>query len=120
MATRLRQLKEADRAGNPTVSAFRKASGTGFFLYNDMWIDEKFDADADLTTIQFGSEAYFKLIEKAPHLVDAFKLGTKIVVLTAEGNVVAVCARRRREDVGCPGRRGFRRQEEEVIRPPKN
>lgn len=92
VATRLRQLKEAERAGEPAATAFRKASGTRFFLYNDMWIDEKFDADADLTAIQFGSEAYFKLIEKAPHLVDALKLGTKVVVVTAEGNVVAVCA----------------------------
>jgi len=34
---------------------------------------------------------YFKLIEKAPHLIEALKLGTKIVITTAEGNVVAVC-----------------------------
>jgi hypothetical protein len=54
-------------------------------------VDEKFDAEAEMTMIKFGSDAYFKLLEKAPHLVEALKLGTKVVVTTAEGNVVAIC-----------------------------
>ena len=56
-----------------------------------MWVDEKFDAAADMTTVKFGSEAYFKLIEKAPQLIEALKLGTRIVITTAEGNVLAIC-----------------------------
>lgn len=91
VAGRLRQLKEAEQSGDPSLAEFRKAAGTRFFLYNDMWVDEKFDADAEMTLVKFGSEAFFKLLEKAPHLVDAFKLGTRVVVTTAEGNVVAVC-----------------------------
>jgi Ca-activated chloride channel homolog len=91
VASRLRQLKEAEQAGGREVVEFRKAAGTRFFLYNGLWVDEKFDAEAELTLIKFGSEAYFKLLEKAPHLVDALKLGTKVVVTTAEGNVVAIC-----------------------------
>jgi Ca-activated chloride channel family protein len=90
VAERLRRLKQAEQAGDPSLAEFRKAAGTRFFLYNDMWVDEKFDATADMTTVKFGSEAYFKLIEKAPHLIDALKLGTKIVITTAEGNVVAI------------------------------
>ncbi|MBI3855926.1 MAG: hypothetical protein HY293_09585, partial [Planctomycetes bacterium] len=76
---------------DPRLAEFRKAAGTRFFLYNDMWVDEKFQADADMTLVKFGSEAFFKLIEKAPQLLEAFKLGTRVVVTTAEGNVVAVC-----------------------------
>ncbi|HVE41149.1 MAG TPA: VIT domain-containing protein [Planctomycetota bacterium] len=91
VAERLRRLKQAEQAVDPSLAEFRKAAGTRFFLYNDMWIDEKFDATADMTTVKFGSEAYFKLIEKAPQLVEALKLGTKIVITTAEGNVVAIC-----------------------------
>jgi Ca-activated chloride channel family protein len=91
VALRLRRLKQAEQAGDPGLAEFRKAAGTRFFLYNDMWVDERFDATADITTLKFGSEAYFKLIDKAPHLVEALKLGTKIVILTAEGNVVAIC-----------------------------
>jgi Ca-activated chloride channel family protein len=92
VATRLRQLKEAEQAGaRDMVAEFRKAAGTRFFLYNGLWVDEKFDAEAEMTMIKFGSEAYFKLLDKAPHLVEALKLGTKVVVTTAEGNVVAIC-----------------------------
>ncbi len=91
VAERLRRLKQAEQAGDPSLAEFRKAAGTRFFLYNDMWVDEKFDATADMTTVKFGSEAYFKLIEKAPQLIEALKLGTKIVITTAEGNVVAIC-----------------------------
>ena len=78
-------------ASRDMVAEFRKAAGTRFFLYNGLWVDEKFDAEAEMTMIKFGSEAYFKLLEKAPHLVEALKLGTKVVVTTAEGNVVAIC-----------------------------
>ncbi len=92
VASRLRQLKEAEQAGGRELATeFRKAAGTRFFLYNGLWVDEKFDAEAEMTMIKFGSEAYFKLLEKAPHLVEALKLGTKVVVTTAEGNVVAIC-----------------------------
>jgi len=91
VAERLRRLKQAEQAGDPSLAEFRKAAGTRFFLYNDMWVDEKFDATADMTTVKFGSEAYFKLIEKAPQLIEALKLGTKIVITTSEGNVVAIC-----------------------------
>jgi Ca-activated chloride channel family protein len=91
VAGRLRQLKEAEQAGDRRLAEFRKAAGTRFFLYNGMWVDEKFEADAELTAVKFGSEAYFKLIEKAPQLIEAFKLGTKVVIVTAPGNVVAIC-----------------------------
>src|SRR6185295_20214640 len=74
VAGRLRQLKEAEQAGERGLTGFRKAAGTRFFLYDGMWVDEKFDAAADMTLVKFGSEAYFRLIEKAPQLVEALKL----------------------------------------------
>jgi Ca-activated chloride channel family protein len=91
VAGKLRQLKEAEQAGDPRLAEFRKAAGTRFFLYNGMWVDEKFEATAEMTALKFGSEAYFKLIEKAPQLVEALKLGTRIVIVTSPGNCVAVC-----------------------------
>jgi Ca-activated chloride channel family protein len=91
VASRLRQLKEAEQSGDASLAEFRKAAGTRFFLYSGMWVDEKFDAAAEMTSVMFGSEAYFKLLEKAPQLVDAFKLGTRIVIVTSAGNCVAVC-----------------------------
>lgn len=92
VARRLRQLKEAEQSTDSSMRPFRKAAGTRFFLYNGIWVDEKFDANAELTQVKFGSEAYFQLIEREPRLVEALKLGTSVVLGTAEGRVVAICA----------------------------
>ena len=92
VARRLRELKETERSGDPSVAAFRKAAGTRFVQYRGLWVDERFPADAVVVTVKFGSEAYFRLIEKQPSLVEAFKLGTDVVVLTSSGKVLAVAA----------------------------
>jgi len=87
VARRLREMKEADRAG---VSGFRKAAGTRFILYRGLWVDERFLADAAVVSVKFGSEAYFRLLEKQPALVDAFKLGTNVVCMTPAGKALVV------------------------------
>ena len=92
VARRLRELKETERSGDPSVAAFRKAAGTRFVQYRGLWVDERFPADAVVLTVKFGSEAYFRLIEKQPSLVEAFKLGTDVVVVTATGKALAVGA----------------------------
>src|SRR5205085_10198571 len=79
VARRLRELKEVEQAGSPSAAAFRKAAGTRFVLYRGLWVDERFDAAATVTSVKFGSDAYFRLLEKTPALVDAFKLGTDVV-----------------------------------------
>ncbi|HLY10687.1 MAG TPA: VIT domain-containing protein, partial [Planctomycetota bacterium] len=43
VSRRLRELKEAEKSGDP-AGAFRKAAGTRFFLYGGLWVDERFDA----------------------------------------------------------------------------
>jgi len=90
VARRLRELKEVEQAGAPSAAAFRKAAGTRFALYRGLWVDERFQADAAVTTVKFGSEAYFRLLEKNPALVDAFKLGTDVVCVTADGKALVV------------------------------
>jgi len=92
VARRLRELKESDRSGDPSAAGFRKASGTRFVLYRGLWVDERFPADAAVVSVKFGSEAYFRLLEKQPSLVEAFKLGTDVVVLTPSGRVLAVAS----------------------------
>ena len=47
--------------------------GTRFCSYRGMWVDERFTAEAAVTSVKFGSEAYFRLIEKHPELVEALK-----------------------------------------------
>jgi Ca-activated chloride channel family protein len=92
VARKLRELKEVEQAGAPSNAAFRKAAGTRFVQYRGLWVDERFQADAAIVSVKFGSEAYFRLLEKRPELVDAFKLGTDVIVLTATGKVLVVGA----------------------------
>lgn len=90
VSRRLRELKEAEQSGN-TGQLFRKTAGTRFFSYDGVWVDERFDASATVTTVKFGSDAYFKLAEKAPQLVQALKLGTSVVFVTVPGKALVVC-----------------------------
>ncbi len=91
-ATYLRSLKETDRdGGDLAVAPFRKAAGSRFFAYKDMWVDERFDAAAAVTTVRFGSKAYFRLLELHPELVDALKIGRSVVCWTKAGRALAVC-----------------------------
>jgi Ca-activated chloride channel family protein len=90
VARRLRELKESERSADPSATGFRKAAGTRFVQYRGLWVDERFQADAAVTTVKFGSDAYFRILEKQPALVDAFKLGTDVVVVTTAGKALVV------------------------------
>lgn len=89
VASRLRELKEAEKSGN-TAAAFRKAAGNRFFLYGGLWVDDRFEAGAAVTNVKFGSDAYFALAERSAPLREALKLGTNVVFTTAEGKVLVV------------------------------
>ena len=89
VASRLRELKEAEKSGN-TAAAFRKAAGNRFFLYGGNWVDDRFEAGAAVTTVKFGSDAYFALAERSAALREALKLGTNVIFSTAEGKVLVV------------------------------
>jgi Ca-activated chloride channel family protein len=89
VSRRLRELKEAERAGTGN-QAFRKAAGTRFFLYGGLWVDERYDASAAVTTVKFGSDAFFRLAEKSPAILEALKLGEGVVFVTAEGKALVI------------------------------
>ena len=89
-AGRLRELKEEKGIGNLAKAVFRKAAGTRFYLYRDLWVDERFGAEDKTLEVKFGSEAYFKLIEREPALIEALKLGSSIVYVTAKGRALVV------------------------------
>ncbi len=90
-AAYLKKLKEAEHAGEAQrVTTFKKAAGTRFFLYREMWVDERFESAFAVTTVKFGSEAYFRLIELKPEIVEALKVGTSVVLVTAPGKALVV------------------------------
>lgn len=86
----VRRLRESRDDGDTRIAKVRKTGGRKFYDYRGVWIDEKFDADQAVTTVKFGSVAYFKLIERRPELIETLKLGTAVIVVTAKGRALAV------------------------------
>ena len=43
-----------------------------------------------ITTVKFGSEAYFKLLKDKPSLKDFLALGTKVTVVLDDGTALVV------------------------------
>src|SRR5262249_39566087 len=68
----------------------RQVGSLSFFRYGGVWVDERFCADAEVTKIKFGSEAYFALLDAKPELADAFKLGNAMIIVTATGKAVVI------------------------------
>ena len=67
-----------------------KAAGTRFIRFRSVWVDERFEAETEIVSVKFGSAAYFKLIEKKSALIEALKIGSDVVVVTAKGKALAV------------------------------
>ena len=88
-ASYLRKLKESDRDGGASA-AFKPACGTRLFAYRGLWVDERFTADAAVTTVQFGSKAWLRIAKLHPEIKEALKVGTSIVFVTAKGKALAV------------------------------
>lgn len=83
----LRSLKESERA---VAGAAQRACGTRFYEYRVLWVDERFEASHVTTTVKFGSAAYFRLIERRTELVEAFKISSSLVIVTATGKALIV------------------------------
>jgi Ca-activated chloride channel family protein len=89
-AKQLRQMKEKGDLGGLTRSAVRKAAGTRFSLWRGIWVDERFAAKDETLELKFGGEAYFKLLERAPGLLEALKLGSELILTTAPGRALVI------------------------------
>jgi Ca-activated chloride channel family protein len=91
-----RLQKEADRIDEVEAKdtrAMKRVSSKTFYMRDGVWSDADFKADAGLpeTTVTFGSEAYFELLNQKPKLAEYFALGERIVVVF-EGRVYRVNA----------------------------
>ncbi len=91
---RAREQKEADRFDRGELSsAVRTVGGKTFYLREGVWTDSEFKSEARLpeTTIKFGSDDYFTLLNQKPRLGDFFALGERVVVVF-EGKVYRITA----------------------------
>ncbi len=86
----LRRLREAERADEGRLAEFRRAAGRRYVSFRGMWVDDRFEAEHALTTVRFGSAAYFRILELRPELLETFKLGTSVLAVTAPGKALVV------------------------------
>lgn len=89
-----REQQEASRLKEEARSdAMRRVGGKTFYLRDGVWTDAEYDAATRLpkTTVVFGSDEYFALLQQKPKLGSFFSLGEKVVVVF-EGHVYIVNA----------------------------
>jgi Ca-activated chloride channel family protein len=86
---RAREQQEQLRADDGDDEAFavkggvRKVADKTFYLLDGVWTDADFKTDAKLpeTTLVFGSDAYFELLQRERKLAEFFALGERVVVV---------------------------------------
>ena len=89
---RARSQQEAERFDKDSLSAAVKTvGGKTFYLRDGIWTDAEFKVGSKLpeTTIKFGSDEYFMLLNQKPRLAEFFSLGEKVVVVL-EGRIYRV------------------------------
>ncbi|HEX8889686.1 MAG TPA: VIT and VWA domain-containing protein [Pyrinomonadaceae bacterium] len=88
------QQSKRDRAQQETItiasdnkeipaSVMRSVGNKTFYLRDGVWTDSEFKDDSrqPVTTLTFGSDEYFALLQKEPHLAEYFALGERVVVV---------------------------------------
>ena len=89
---RARSQLEAERFDKDSLSATVKTvAGKTFYLRDGVWTDAEFKVESKLpeTSVKFGSDEYFALLNKKSRLGEFFSLGEKVVVVF-EGRVYRV------------------------------
>ena len=88
----LKRMKEVQRAGTGKDRGYasKKVGERTMVRMGGLWVDSRFTAECRITKVKYGSEAYFKLFEGHKKLHDVFKLGTRLLIVTAKGKAVLI------------------------------
>jgi Ca-activated chloride channel family protein len=73
-----------------TATALKNVAGRNCLEINGAWIDEDFDAKMPTVIVKALSAAYFRILERQPHVKDVFKLGNHLVWVTPNGTALVV------------------------------
>lgn len=86
----LRKEKEAAAAApEGQATQVRHVAGKTFELHASAWIDQAFKPDMAALRIQWGSDAYFALLDALPQVKDYLALGDALTVVI-EGKALVV------------------------------
>lgn len=71
-------LRQSQTVTDDESGRVEYANEKTFYLRNDVWVDNSFDADADAVEIRYGSDAYFQLLDEADDIGQYLAKGTNV------------------------------------------
>jgi Ca-activated chloride channel family protein len=86
------QVNNLRNLTNMERSAIRNVAGRNCLEVGGVWIDEGFTAKTKAVVVKAHSDAYFKLLEKQPHLKKVFGLGNHLVWVAPSGTALVIDA----------------------------
>jgi Ca-activated chloride channel family protein len=89
MSKAIQEYKGQDNAAD-NLATVKHVGKKVFTLLDGRWIDNAFKKNMKTTTVQFGSDDYFKLIKDKPELKGFLALGTKVTVVLEDGTALVV------------------------------
>jgi Ca-activated chloride channel family protein len=94
MARRNAEMRESRARDKGRVDentlAFRKIGEQWYNRVGRFWVDERIDEKTSITVVKFGSDAYFTLVERCPHLRSALATAKEIAVVVSDDHAVIV------------------------------
>jgi len=73
-----------------TATAVKNVGGRNCLEIGGVWIDDGFDATMATLTVKAQSPAYFRLLERQPHLKDVYRLGNHLLWVTPSRTALVV------------------------------
>jgi hypothetical protein len=90
MSKAVRGMKEAElEMWGGTGFALKNINKRNFYQIRGVWVDSEFTEKMPALNVQFGSNAYFKLLELKPELKDILALGDRLIV-TVDGKAIFI------------------------------
>lgn len=87
----MRESRSKDKSRvDENALAFRKIGDQWYNRVGRFWVDERIDDATHITVIKYGSDAWFKLVDRCPDLRTALAADKNIAVLVKDGFAVIV------------------------------
>ncbi len=82
-----------------TQTATRNVQNRQLLEVGGVWIDEGFSGKLSIVTVKAMSNAYFRMLERQPHMRDVFRLGNHLVFVTPSDTALIIDLNDGREEM---------------------
>ena len=90
VATTLGQMKGATESG---AAAVKKIGASVFVDYGGVWVDRAHKPESKVVTIEYLSDAYFRILKLVPQAKSVFALGDRVAWVTPSGKTLVIDAK---------------------------